>query len=39
MQGIPQKPKRPMNPTFKYINENRNAYREKNPDKKLADIT
>lgn len=33
------KPKRPMNPTFLYINENRNSYREKNPDVKVTEVS
>lgn len=36
---IPPKPKRPMNPSFKYVNDNRKDYSEKHPEAKLGEIT
>lgn len=35
----PAPPKRPMNATFKYLNEKREAYMKANPDKKLTVVT
>lgn len=32
------RPKRPMNPTFLYINEKREAYRNKNPDVRVTEV-
>ena len=39
MQNIPPKPKKPTNPTFSYIQAKRNEYVEKNPGKKVTEVT